>query len=161
GGRLSEFRLSTTMQNALVQRFGPGKWLLPGPVPTPYLNLELIRKHKLDPADVERVAADAALTEPHIVRAYTRHDLLKGGEQPDAIGRAISLGFFGPRSGDVYILPEPYYLFETSGTSHGTPYDYDNHVPLIFFGPGIKAGIYAEKVAVNDAAPTLSMLLGV
>jgi arylsulfatase A-like enzyme len=59
------------------------------------------------------------------------------------------------------ILPEPYYLFEATGTSHGTPYDYDSHVPLIFYGPGIKPGTYATRVAVNDVAPTLSEILHV
>jgi len=34
-------------------------------------------------------------------------------------------------------------------------------VPVIFFGPGIKAGSYAERIAVNDVAPTLAAILGV
>jgi len=58
-------------------------------------------------------------------------------------------------------LPEPYYLFEPTGTSHGTPYDYDTHVPLIFLGLGITAGTYSLAVGINDVAPTLAALLGV
>jgi arylsulfatase A-like enzyme len=62
----------------------------------------------------------------------------------------------------VYILQEPYYLFGgSSGTSHGTPYNYDNHVPIAFLGPGIKPGTYSQTVAVNDIAPTLAAILGV
>ena len=45
--------------------------------------------------------------------------------------------------------------------SHGTPYDYDSHVPLLFFGPGIKPASYSRSVAINDVAPTLSTILGV
>ena len=161
GGRLSDSHLAQTMTAALVKRFGPGAWLLPGPVVTPYLNLELIRTKKLDPADVERVAADAAMTEAHIARVYTRHDLMAGRVQADEIGRAASLGFYGPRYGDLLIIPEPYYLFDASGTSHGTPYDYDNHVPLIFMGTGIKTGQYLNRVAVNDVATTLATILRV
>jgi hypothetical protein len=161
GGRLSEANLSQKMSEALTKRFGPGKWLLAGSPTMPYLNLDLIQTRKLDPAEIERVAAQVASTEEHIARVYTRHELQTGQVQRDEIGRAFSLGFYGPRSGDVFILQEPYYLFEATGTSHGTPYDYDNHVPIIFLGPGIKTQSFPNRVAVNDIAPTLSAILEV
>jgi len=110
---------------------------------------------------VERAAAEAALAEPHIARVYTRSQLLEGRVPPDPIGHAVTYGFFGPRSGDLLIIPEPYYVFEASGASHGTPYGYDNHVPVIFAGPGIKPGTYSEKILVNDIAPTLAEMLGI
>jgi arylsulfatase A-like enzyme len=59
------------------------------------------------------------------------------------------------------MLQEPYYLFDAAGTSHGTPYDYDNHVPVIFLGPGIKRGKHSTRIAVNDIAPTLAEILKV
>jgi hypothetical protein len=127
----------------------------------PYLNLETIRSHNLDPAVVESAAAAAALTVEHIARVATWHELRDGGLQRDAIGRAMTMGFYGPRSGSLYIVPEPYYMFDATGTTHGTPYDYDNHVPLIFLGAGIKPGVYDRNVAINDVAPTLAALLGV
>lgn len=161
GGRLSDTQLAQKMAEALTRRFGPGKWFLPGPAIMPYLNMELIRSRNLDPAEVERTAAEAALTGNHVARVYTRDDLLKGRVQQDAISRAVSVSFFGPRSADLFILPEPYYLFEASGTSHRTPYDYDTHVPVIFLGPGIKAGSYSRTIAVNDIAPTLAAILRV
>ena len=117
------------------------------------------KARKLDLDEVERVAAQAASTEEHIARVYTRHDLLAGQVQRDDVGRAVSLGFYGPRSGDLVILQEPYYLFEAAGTSHGTPYGYDTHVPMIFMGPHIQARVFAQKVAVNDIAPTLAAIL--
>ncbi len=161
GGRLSAPRLSKKISDALTARFGPGKWMLASSPHMPYLNLELIQNLKLDPAEVERVAAQAASTEEHIARVYTRHDLLNGQVQRDDIGRAMSLGFYGPRSGDLFILQEPYYLFEATGTSHGTPYYYDNHVPIIFLGSGINARWFTNRVAVNDIAPTLAAILEV
>ena len=159
GGRLSETRLSQKMSDALTKRFGPGKWFVPGSATMPYLNLELVKTRKLDLDEVERVAAQAASTEEHIARVYTRHDLIAGQVQRDDIGRAVSLGFYGPRSGNLLILQEPYYLFEATGTSHGTPYDYDTHVPIIFLGLRIKARSYPQRVAVNDIAPTLAAIL--
>ena len=49
----------------------------------------------------------------------------------------------------------------SSGTTHGTPYAYDAHIPLVFMGPGIKPGHYDETVALNDLAPTVATLIGV
>ncbi|HSM76720.1 MAG TPA: hypothetical protein VLT57_03805, partial [Bryobacteraceae bacterium] len=63
--------------------------------------------------------------------------------------------------GDVFIVPEPYYMFAGRGTTHGTPYRYDSHVPVIFYGPGIRPGVYRDNITVNDVAPTLAVLFEV
>jgi arylsulfatase A-like enzyme len=57
------------------------------------------------------------------------------------------------------MLPEPYYIFSSSGTTHGLPYDYDTHVPMIFLGSGVQEGVRHDLVAVNDIAPTIEALL--
>jgi hypothetical protein len=87
--------------------------------------------------------------------------MLRGGDAADAVGRAALLGFYGPRSGDLVLLPEPYYMFSASGTTHALPYSYDTHVPLIFYGAGIHAGVHHQPVAVNDIAATLAAFLQV
>ena len=162
GGRLSEAHLANRITEALNKRFGQGDWLLPGgTMAAPYFNLKLVEARKLDRAQVEEVAAAAARQEPHIARVFTRTQILNGMLPTDPISRAVALSFYEPRSSDLYILPEPYYLFEASGTSHGTPYDYDSHVPVIFWGPGIKPGRYSNSVVVNDVAPTLANMLGI
>ena len=48
-----------------------------------------------------------------------------------------------------------------SGTTHGTPYAYDAHIPLVFMGPGIRPGRYDATVALNDLAPTVATLLAI
>ena len=161
GGRLNGGELTAKITDALTKRFGPGKWLLASSGGMLYFNQDLIRAQKLDPAEVELVAAEAGLEQHHITRVYTRSQLVDGAVQHDEISRAFSVGFFGQRSGDLFVLQEPYYLFEATGTSHGTPYDYDNHVPVIFLGPGIKPGKYSTRIAVNDIAPTLAEILNV
>ena len=161
GGRLNGGELTAKITDALTKRFGPGKWLLASSGGMLYFNQDLIRAQKLDPAEVELVAAESGLEQHHIARVYTRSQLVDGAVQHDEISRAFSVGFFGQRSGDLFVLQEPYYLFEATGTSHGTPYDYDNHVPVIFLGPGIKPGKYSTRIAVNDIAPTLAEILNV
>jgi arylsulfatase A-like enzyme len=56
---------------------------------------------------------------------------------------------------------EPYFIFGTSATTHGSPYNYDAHVPLILMGSAIKPGRYHAAAAVNDIAPTVATLLDV
>jgi arylsulfatase A-like enzyme len=52
-------------------------------------------------------------------------------------------------------------MFSESGTTHAMPYNYDTHVPLIFYGAGIRAGVHHQPVAVNDVAATLAAFLQV
>jgi len=65
------------------------------------------------------------------------------------------------RSGSVLFILEPYWMFGATATTHGTPFDYDTHVPMLFLGPAIKAGRYNANVAPNDIAPTLATLLDI
>ncbi|MBI3951897.1 MAG: hypothetical protein HY314_15730 [Acidobacteria bacterium] len=84
-------------------------------------------------------------------------------EPVDAIERRVRHSFNPERSGDVILVFKPYYLEAPSpfGTSHGSPYEYDSHVPLIFIGPAVKADRYNEVVATVDIAPTLAEILRV
>ncbi len=159
GGRAANGPLNTRIQDALTARFGPGKWVLQ-PTGT-YLNWALIAEKKLDLAEVERVAAAAIANEPHVARVYTRDQLLLGEVSRDIFSDRIVRSFNARRSGDLEVLLEPYWLRVTTGTTHGTPYSYDSHIPLIFMGPGVRPGRYARPVILNDLAPTLATMLNV
>jgi predicted AlkP superfamily pyrophosphatase or phosphodiesterase len=161
GGRMPPGIVKDTVQAALTKKYGEGKWITGPAEHSLYLNLDLIREKKLDRAEVDQAAADTALTIPHVFRVYTREQLTKGAIQNDQVGRRVTNGFFERRSADVFLLLDPYWMFGVRGTTHGTPYSYDAHVPVIFMGPGIKAGRFDESIAVNDVAPTLATLLGI
>jgi arylsulfatase A-like enzyme len=62
----------------------------------------------------------------------------------------------------VYAL-KPYFYEDgdSSGAEHGSPYEYDAHVPLLIAGKGVRSGTYATEASPADIAPTLSALLGV
>lgn len=85
------------------------------------------------------------------------------GDHP--LSKHLARAIHSTLSGDLLILPEQLYLFEEMGpayaTTHGTPYVYDIHVPVMMSGPGIRAGVYLDRVAPTDIAPTLSLLLGI
>lgn len=161
GGRIKGEELFTPIEDALRARFGEGKWILSTAGTSPYLNHPLIAEKKLDPAEVRRVAAIAAQSAPHVARVYTREQLLSGEAWPDTIGRRIARSYNLSRSGDLEIVLEPYWMRASGGTTHGTPYSYDAHIPIVFMGPGIKPGRYDDTIAMNDIAPTVATLLSV
>jgi predicted AlkP superfamily pyrophosphatase or phosphodiesterase len=164
GGRVDNASLIATAENALSAKFGAGKWIVSRGTPPIYLNRELIREKKLDEDEVERVAAQALRDAPHVLRVYTREQIVNGRATGDAVAQAVNYGFYGSRSGDLFVLLDPYYLAgeaNSTGTNHGTPFNYDTHVPIVFMGAGIHPGDYHRKVWVNDIAPTLATILGI
>jgi arylsulfatase A-like enzyme len=50
---------------------------------------------------------------------------------------------------------------QATGTIHGTPYNYNAHIPMILMGRRVKPGKYSDPVALNDLAPTLATLLDI
>lgn len=161
GGRMPARAVQDAVQAALELKFGKGKWIANAGGEAIYLDHEIIRQKKRDAAEVERVAADAARGVAHVARVYTREQLTEERAMDDAIGRRVQNGFNAERGGDLVVVLEPYWVYGAKGTTHGTPYNYDTHVPILFMGPGIRAGRYNRPAKPNDIAPTLATLLDV
>jgi hypothetical protein len=158
GGRIPSDTFTHAVERALNNRYGENQWILNSAEGNIYLDQSLIIEKKLDAAEVEQVASRALMTVPHVFRVYTRQQLLSGTAS-DPVSRRVLNGFYPRRSPDLEVLLEPFWLFSEGGTSHGTPFGYDTHIPLIFMGAGIRAGVYQRPVALNDVAPTLAAIL--
>jgi hypothetical protein len=161
GGRMTTADLFGPVKLALDAKFGQGEWILDSAGTSPYLNLDLIREKGLDEAEVRRVAAKAAAAVPHVLRVYTRDQLQLGAVPNDPVSTRVIHSFNPKRSGDLEIVLEPYWIRSAEGTTHGTPYSYDTHIPLILLGPWVRPGHYFQNVVLNDVAPTLATILGV
>jgi hypothetical protein len=161
GGRMPAGVLTKAVQNALVKKYGEGDWILASPEGSLYLNQALLAQKKVDPAEANRVAAQALVEVPHVFRVFTREQLTNGAALEDPVSRRVLNGFYAHRSADLEILLEPYWIFSQTGASHGTTFGYDTHVPLIFMGAGIRPGRYYQAVTLNDVAPTLAAILDV
>jgi predicted AlkP superfamily pyrophosphatase or phosphodiesterase len=161
GGRFPRLDLEKAVGQALEKAYGPGAWVEGRAGSAIYLNRALVAEKRLDLAAVERVTAEGAESVPSVWRAYTRAQLLEGRVPPDPWSRRVLASFDRERSGDVDILLDPYWMAATSGTTHGTPFSYDTHIPLVIMGPGIRPGRYDRPVLLNDLAPTLATLLDV
>ena len=104
-------------------------------------------------------AAAAAAKVPQVARVYTREQLLLGHVPSDTISRRVVESYHRERSGDLEIILHPFWVRQKTGTTHGTPYSYDSHIPLVIMGPGVRPGQYARHVSLNDVAPTLATAL--
>lgn len=91
--------------------------------------------------------------------------VLAGRVPQNEMGRRITQSVHPQRSGDVIVILQPGWLAGTApigaGTSHGTPFPYDTHVPLLVCGAGVTPGTYTQPVAPAQIAPSLAFLLGV
>ena len=161
GGRLARGVVADTVLKALKAKYGNFDWIANSEEHSLYLNLAQIAAQKLDRDEVARTAAQALATIPHVSRVYTREQLISGAVLNDYSGRLVLNGYYAPRGADVEFLLDPYWLNTTTHASHGTTFDYDTHVPVIFMGTGIRAGRYDQSIFVNDIAPTLANILHV
>jgi hypothetical protein len=160
-GRFSAGDVRSAIESALSQKYGAGKWVVGSAEMAPYLNHQLLNEKHAVLAEAVEIAADAVRKLPYIFRVYTSTQLENENLANDPIGELMQRGYYRGRAADLFIVQKPYWLATKEGTSHGTPYSYDTHVPLMFYGRGIGAGRYDMNVRVADVAPTLAALLGV
>jgi predicted AlkP superfamily pyrophosphatase or phosphodiesterase len=162
GGRLVWNTYRAAVEKALNDKFGPGQWISFSGDGVLYLGPEPIPGKKLDMAEIQKVAADVLRAQPHIARVYTRTQVASGAVGRDPVDTRVRNGFNTARGPDVFAVTDPYYMFTATGTTHGSPYGYDTHVPVIFLGMArIRAGSYAGTIGVEDIAPTLATLLAI
>ncbi len=127
-----------------------------------YLDEEVMQRHQLKRQEVETTIIDALLSTGLVEAVYTHSQLLSDKPSNDPYIELFRNSFFQPRSPHLTVLVKKYTYLEpyVGGTGHGTPYDYDRHVPIIFMGPAIEPGAYPDPCGPQDIAPTLARLLG-
>jgi hypothetical protein len=86
---------------------------------------------------------------------------LQNANLPDAVKKMLQNGYNPHRSGDlmVFLLPQWLHQSQTTGTTHGLWNPYDAHIPLLFYGWGIKQGKTNRTTEMTDVAATLAALL--
>ena len=160
GGRIDPASIKAAVQGALAKKYGAGDWIAGFFDLEVYLNHGLIAQMTLDLGEVEREAARAIQALPHVSRVYTLQEMRLGQGLRDTVSQKVANGYHLRRGPDVEAILDAYWIVGTGkGTSHGGANSYDAHVPVIFLGPGIRAGQYHGTIVVNDIAPTLATML--
>jgi len=124
------------------------------------LDRSAFRRKSLDPDSLLAQYARLALARPGVARV-DRFKTVLADSLKDPISRRWAHQFPPTVNIEMLITLTPYSTWGGNVASHGSPYDYDSHVPIIFSGFGIVPGQYNNFVRTVDIAPTLAALLGV
>jgi predicted AlkP superfamily pyrophosphatase or phosphodiesterase len=168
-GRIDDEKdLGPRIDSALNEKFGKpsdksGGWLAFVHDFNFYLNQKALDDRKVTLSDAEAVAKAAIVTEPGAAFVFTSTEYKARKLPPGMHERQILHTYFPGRSGNVILIPKPFYMKKagTDAVDHMTGYSYDRTVPVIFAGFGVRPGVYATRAEVVDIAPTLTFLSGV
>lgn len=166
GGQIDPTELREIVEAALQDRYGNDAEFLTGLYGAYiYLNKDTLRAKGIAVEDAERVAAEAALSYPGIAEALTRTSMLAGDVGPSPVLERVARSFHARRSGNVFIVQEPYYRAYSGNppytATHGTPYPYDTHVPVYWVGGPLTPDRIQNESAPESIAPTIAHVLGI
>ncbi len=149
------------IEQALAKRFQlPANTLQAIAPPYLYLDHQLIHDRQLSVSEVTSYLAEILNEQPAIFQTYP---LPLANDKQDWIVVKVGKMVFPQRSGDIYLVPPPYQTLFTSEkkVNHGTPWQYDSYVPLLFANPAFKAKRITKAVNVTDIAPTIAAILAI
>lgn len=124
-----------------------------------FFDYDALDKAGIDAEDLERKLARLIIGQNNIFRVFTRSQM-QHGRFTEGTSYIVQNGFNPKRSGDVIYVNDPG-SGGSKGSSHGSVLNYDTHVPLLFFGKGVKHGSTFERSEIIDIAPTVTALLGI
>ena len=149
------------LKQFLQNIYGFGDWVKTYGDAQIFLNRELIFEKYLSLEEVQQQAADFMLRFDGVQKAVTGRTL-ENNEFDNGVLACLQKGFNQKRSADVFLVLDPAWIeYSHTGTTHGSGYTYDRHVPLIWYGWDVKVGHTRDKIAVTDIAGTVSSLLGI
>ena len=124
-----------------------------------YLKKDLVKLKGLEFAKVKIAFKEYLLTQNQVKFAFTEEEILASNGSNYHLD-FVAKGYDVTQNGDIVIIDKPGFIeYKTTGTSHGTAYSYDTHVPLLFYGWKVKKGASFDRKVITQIAPTLSLKL--
>ncbi|MDZ7717070.1 MAG: alkaline phosphatase PafA [Balneolaceae bacterium] len=162
GGYFDSETAIDSLKSFLNEAYGEGDWVEAYTNQQVYMNRILIASEGSWLEDVQYDAAEFLLNFEGVLSTNTASNF-KMKDYSSGLQAMYQRGFMNDRSGDVYIQLKPGWLDSSyrTGTSHGSPFSYDTHVPMLFFGKGIPQGTNNRKMDITQLAPTISTLLNI
>ncbi len=162
-GNFVSDKLEEFLENKLVEKYGAGDWIINESNQNVFLNREWIEQKKLSLKSIQQEVVIWACSFEGVQSAYTHAELSYSIAREDFAER-VQRGFDQQRSGDViYVLKPGWIEYGKQGTTHGSGYEYDTHVPFILFGniwnydlPEITFNrVINESLSITDIAPII------
>ena len=163
GGSVASEDVRERIEVIMTRHFGKAatRWVIAGGS-QPRLATGAMAKLVSQPAVLDEIEREVE-TIPGVERLLRTDTLAETSRDP--LIRMAALSHMAGRSGDFVIVPKRNWLIggrvPPAGTNHGSPYEYDRHVPLILLGGGIRAGHYDQPSTPADIAPTLARIANV
>lgn len=159
---LNPAKFQSDLNAAIAARAGhPGDYILGTDGGHIYLSPDAFAAGKIGEADAERMAGEALLQVG--ARAFFSKSQLAAGAVPNDPAGLQMLHSYSNYGGWYVIAVPPPYTFPWSGpgTTHGSPYFYDTHVPLAMYGVPFQPGVYRNQVEPIDMVKTMASILGI
>jgi predicted AlkP superfamily pyrophosphatase or phosphodiesterase len=150
--------IETQVNEFLSKKYGEAKWVESEVNQNIFLDRKLIDEKKLDLKRIQMEVAQFVSTKDDVYMAFNAADLDRLSIHTP-IAQKVQMGYSQKMSGDVlYVLNPGYMEYSMQGTTHGSPFVYDSHVPALFFGYTVKPGETFESLTICDIAPTIAAL---
>ena len=164
-GFFDESKMQNELNDYLKTKYGITKGIVSRINNQLFLDYQLFEEKQLDLQAIKIELAKKLLNYDLIDKVYVTSAINQFENNSGVLETLLANGHNQKRSGDILFVFEPYVLKDTPwnrlGTDHGTAQNYDTHVPLLFFGKGIRKGETLQKTEITDIAPTISALLGI
>lgn len=160
GGYIDSESVSQQLTEYLADKYGEEKWIRAMANQQIYLDRELVREKGISLKEMQEDVAEFLLQFDGVLSTNTANNF-RNRQFSEGLQAMYQRGFQYQRSGDIFIQLKPGWLISSSrtGTTHGSPYNYDTHVPMLLYGWGVPNGVSYEKTAVTQLAPAISVLL--
>ena len=150
------------IKNHLDSLFGEGPWIKNMSNDQIFLNHKYLDDKGASEHDISEALINYSMRFEGISNVITHENLLNGSHEHLPSLHLAQRGYNQRRSGDIFIIMEPGWMtYIRQGTTHGSSYSYDTHVPLIWYGASIQSGKSYRRANIIDIAPTLSAILEV
>lgn len=148
-----------TIEERLRAAYGEGTYVANYSNEQLFLDHDLLSSKGLSVPVVAAKVASICREYDEVYMAWSLQELMiSAGVDPVTL--SLQRGIHPQRSGDVVLVNQPGYIeYGFRGTTHGSPFVYDTHVPLLFYGHGIRKGELTRRVSITDIAPTVARLL--
>ena len=152
---------SRDVKTALKTAFGEGEFIIAEDNSQLYLNANLMEEKKISYTQIYEIVRKTLLKRDDVADVIDLHNLANS-TLPDYQLSYVKNGFNPRRSGDIMVVLNPsWFAGRKQGTTHGSLYRYDTHVPLLFYGWKVKSGETTLRTNISDISPTVADLLNI
>ena len=160
GGSFSAGSLAEQLNQQLKDKYGKESLVVSDDNYQFTLDDSLIKITKLNKDEISGFIIDFLTKQPSVARAFAINKMM---ETPlnSTIKEMLVNGYYPIRGGDIQVILHSNWIesFGSGGTTHGAWAPYDSHIPLLWYGWGIKAGKTNRETYMTDIAPTIAAML--